>query len=65
MIGAWLMYVATPFYNYFMLYDTHNLSRKNEKAFMESKMFLIPLYAYELTQTLLLIFCMMLFSTRY
>ena len=46
--GAWLMYVGTPLYNYFMLYDNHNIARKNEKAWMQSSLFLIPMYAYEL-----------------
>lgn len=63
--GAWLMYVGTPIYNYFMLYDDHNISKKNERAFMNSAMFYIPMYAYEFTQTLSWIYCMMLFSTKY
>ena len=47
--GAWLMYIGTPIYNYFMLYDDHNISKKNERAFMNSKMFFIPMYAYEIS----------------
>lgn len=34
--GAWVMYVGTPIYNYFMLYDDHNIAKKNEKAWANS-----------------------------
>jgi len=63
--GAWLMYIGTPIYNYFVLYDSHNIERKNEKAFMNSKMFYWPMYAYEFGQTVSWIYCMALFSTEY
>ena len=45
--GAWLMYVGTPLYNYFMLYDDHNISHKNEKVWMENQFFVIPMVVYE------------------
>ena len=65
LVGAWLMYIGTPLYNYFFLYDDHNIARKNEKAWINCKLFLIPMYTFELLQTLSWIYCMMLFSTKY
>ena len=64
-VGPWLCFIGTPAYNYFMLYDTHNIDRKNEKAFMNSQMFLWPMYAYMFAQTVSWIYCMALFSTAY
>lgn len=63
--GGWLVYVGTPIYNYFVLYDDHNVSKKNEKAFMNSSYFYWPMYTYELLQTFSWIYCMALFSTEY
>jgi len=64
-VGAWLMYIGTPIYNYFILYDDHNIEKKNEKAFMTSSMFYIPMYAYEFAQTCSWIYCMALLSTNW
>ena len=61
-IGAWLMYVGTPIYNYFMLYDSHNIDPKYEKVFMNSKMFLIPLWTYVIAQGMSWVYCLILFS---
>ena len=51
LIGAWLMLALTPFYNLWWQGggDNENISQKNEKIWMKSKMFLIPLYAYVFT----------------
>lgn len=48
-----------------MLDDGRNYDPKNDRAFMNCKLFLIPLYTYELSQTVLWIYCLMLFSTGY
>jgi hypothetical protein len=61
--GAWLMYVGTPLYNMIVLDDDKNLDKKYEKKFLQSKLFLIPLYAYVLGMLITHIWCMALFST--
>ena len=45
-LGAWIMFVGTPIYNKLMYRDDENISRINEKTWMKSKMFFIPLYTY-------------------
>ena len=62
LIGAWIMYIGTPLYNYTFLYDDHNPSPKHEKAFMQSKMFLWPLYSYVFLTSMQWIYCLILFS---
>lgn len=42
--------------------DDKNLSEKAERNFIKSQMFLIPLYAYEIGQTIYWIYCMALLS---
>lgn len=46
LLGGWLMFIGTPIYNTFLYQDVENISRINEKTWMRSKMFFIPLYAY-------------------
>jgi len=45
-LGAWIMFVGTPIYNWFLYHDDQNIERRNEKMWMKSSMFLIPLYTY-------------------
>ena len=62
-VGAWLMYVGTPFYNYFFLYDSYNVHPKVEMSYFNWGLApMIPLYAYIITTTLVWLYCLLLFS---
>ena len=63
--GAWLIYVGTPLYNLVVLDDHRNIERKNEKAFMQSTMFLIPLWTIVVFNVLTNIYFLAMFSTKY
>ena len=62
MIAPWLIYVGTPVYNRLFLDDDTNLKRKAELAFSKSNLFLIPLYAMVLMQSIAWIYGMALYS---
>lgn len=56
------MFVGTPIYNMFLYHDDQNIARVNEKKWMKSGMFFIPLYAYIFWQTIVWIWTLILFS---
>ena len=61
-VGAWIMYVGTPLFNYFFLYDSYNVQPKSEKAYFNWPASLIPCYLYIISTTIAWIFCLCLFS---
>lgn len=63
--GAWAIYVLTPLYNHLVLDDSSNLDPKVERQHLNSKMFLLPLYAYVLAMAATHVWCLMLFSGNY
>lgn len=66
MFGGWLIYVVgTPLYNLFLLNDAKNIDKKNEKAFMNSNLFIIPLWSYIFLYIEVHVYCLALFSTNY
>lgn len=65
LIGVWFIYVGAPLYNILILDDDRNFEKKNEKAFIWSKMFLAPLMFYELLMIIVWIGGMALFSTAW
>ena len=64
-LGGWIIYIATPLYNLLFLDDNRNLDKQDEKKFMTNQLFLVPLYAMILSQLLLWVYCLALFSTEY
>jgi len=64
-LGAWLMYVLTPLYNLVFLDDNRNITPKNEKAFLQSKLFLLPLWGYVFGYLAAHIYGLMIFSTKW
>ena len=65
MLGAWIMYIGTPLYNLIILDDGRNVDQKYAPSYLKSKLFLIPLYVYELWSFLSWIYCILLFSTAW
>lgn len=64
-LGPWAVYVGTPLYNYFIMQDTQNLRKENERKFANSSMFLLPLYSIVIVNFFAWIHGMMLFSDMY
>jgi len=60
--GAWIIYLLTPLYNILVLDDSSNLDAKVEKLYLQSKMFLLPLYAYVIAMAATHVWSLMLFS---
>lgn len=66
LIGPWLYYISVPLYNLFVLNDDNNIApERSEKAFMKSKLFLIPLYAEIVSHTFYWLYCLLIFSTKF
>ena len=63
--AIWLMYLACPICNFILPEDNQNLSLKSERAFYEDKRFWIPLYAYNLVETLTWIWALIVFSDKF
>ena len=64
-LPGWIIYFGTPFYNIFLLDDNKNLDKKVDKTYLKSQMFVVPLYTYIFGFSLSLIYCLLLFSTKY
>ena len=65
LLGAWVMYVGTPLYNLFYIDDDRNIKKENERAFMKSQIFYIPLYAYIFLMVGVHVYGLMVFSTKW
>jgi hypothetical protein len=65
LLGGWVIYIGTPLYNMMLLNDGKNIDKKNEKAFMNSNLFVIPLWSYIFLFLGVHIYVLALFSTNY
>ena len=58
----WLMYLACPICNFFLPEDNQNLTQKCEKAYNNDKRFWLPLYTFNLLETLTWIWALIVVS---
>ena len=64
-IVMYVINVIRPLYDVFFLDDKTNVSKVNEKSFMNYWMYKIPLYSYILTNLLINIWMMAIWSDKY
>ena len=64
-LSGWIVYVGTPLYNMLFWDDERNLDKKDEKKFMTSKWFVVPLYAQVFAWLLMNLYCLAIFSTNF
>jgi hypothetical protein len=61
-LALWGMYLACPLSNYVGKQDNFNLTPKAEKAFANDKRFCIPLYVFNLFETITWVWALVLMS---
>ena len=62
LLPIWMMYLACPISNWIAQEDNQNLSQKSEKAFHMDKRFWIPLYSFNILETLTWIWALIVMS---
>jgi alkane 1-monooxygenase len=60
----WLMYLMCPISNFLLPEDNQNLSKKSEKTFFNDRRFWLPLYSYDLLETITWLWGLVLFSDK-
>ena len=63
-VAWWIIYIGVPLWNWFFLKDEKNVAKMSESKFMHSNKFLVPLYVYLFTQSLVWIYCLIIFSSK-
>lgn len=63
-LAVWMMYLSCPLSNYVMPEDNMNLNIKSEKAFLNDKRFWLPLYAFNIAETITWLWALIVFSDK-
>jgi len=64
LLPIWIMYLITPIGNFIAPEDNQNLTQKCERAYLNDKRFLAPLYAFNICETLTWLWALIVMSDQ-
>jgi hypothetical protein len=64
LLPIWLMYLACPIVNFIAQEDNQNLAQKCERAYLNDKRFWLPLYSFNILETITWLWALIVMSDQ-